>query len=137
MANSAASRRPGLSATDSKAAGVNRSGFALSPIRAVKRHRAACRNLEEDLGEVGAMSAATNDLLYFCPTSKTIHEMVRHRVHPPSEPVGEACQQDLPVADDNDWLTYRQMLPRQRFNLDGLLALAQNRVDDVLDVALI
>jgi hypothetical protein len=33
-------------------------------------------------------------------------------VRPPTEPVCEACQQDLPIADDGDWLTYRRTMPR-------------------------
>jgi hypothetical protein len=41
-----------------------------------------------------------NDFLYFCPTCTTIYEVVRHRVRPPTEPVCDGCQQDLPVADD-------------------------------------
>jgi hypothetical protein len=49
-----------------------------------------------------------NDFLYFCPTCKTIYEIVRHRVRPPAEPVCEGCQQDLPLAEDGEWLTYRR-----------------------------
>ena len=49
-----------------------------------------------------------NDFLYFCPTCKTIYEIVRHRIRPPSEPVCEACQEYLPVADDGEWLIYRR-----------------------------
>ena len=54
-----------------------------------------------------------NDFLYLCPNCKTIYEIVRHRVRPPTEPVCEECQQDLPVAEDGDWLTYQRM--RHRF----------------------
>jgi hypothetical protein len=51
-----------------------------------------------------------SDCLYFCPTCKTIYEIVRHRIRPPTEPICDGCQQDLPIADDNgDWLTYRRM----------------------------
>ena len=53
-----------------------------------------------------------NDFLYFCPTCKTIYEIVRHRVRPPVEPVCERCQQDLPVAEDGEWLTYQRTGPR-------------------------
>jgi hypothetical protein len=44
--------------------------------------------------------------------SLTIYELVRHRIRPPTEPVCEGCQQDLPVADDGDWLTYRRTSPQ-------------------------
>jgi hypothetical protein len=65
------------------------------------------------IGEkAGAVSAAIDDLLYSCPACKTVYEIVRHRVRPPAEPVCAACQRDLPVADDSDWLTYRRTLPR-------------------------
>jgi hypothetical protein len=47
--------------------------------------------------------AATLDV---CPTCKTIYEVVRHHIRPPADPVCETCQQTLPVADNNDWLTY-------------------------------
>jgi len=53
-----------------------------------------------------------NDFLYFCPTCKTIYEIVRHRVRPPVEPVCEGCQQDFPVAEDGEWLTYQRTGPR-------------------------
>jgi hypothetical protein len=53
-----------------------------------------------------------NDFLYFCPTCKTIYEIVRHRIQPAAEPICWRCQQDLPIADEGDWLTYRQMRPR-------------------------
>src|SRR6516165_8574141 len=46
-----------------------------------------------------------NDFLYFCPTCKMIYEILRHRVRPPAEPVCDGCQQDLPVAEDGEWLT--------------------------------
>ena len=55
---------------------------------------------------------AMKDFLYFCPTCKTIYEIVRHRIRPPAEPICRRCQQDLPIADEGDWLTYRQMRPR-------------------------
>jgi hypothetical protein len=55
-----------------------------------------------------------NDFLYFCPTCKTIHEIVRHRVRPPAEPVCNVCEQDFPVAEDGDWLTYQQMSRRSK-----------------------
>ena len=64
------------------------------------------------LVEADAVSAATSDPLYFCPTCKTIYEIVRHRIRPPVEPVCTTCQQDLPVAEDDCWLTYRRTLPR-------------------------
>ena len=56
--------------------------------------------------------AIMNDFLYFCPTCKMIYEILRHRVRPPAEPVCEGCQQDLPVAEDGEWLTYRRTGPR-------------------------
>ncbi|MGB8629901.1 MAG: hypothetical protein WCD69_10980 [Xanthobacteraceae bacterium] len=52
-----------------------------------------------------------DDFLYFCPTCKMIYEVAHHRVRPPAEPVCEACQQDLPVADDVGWLVYRRTHP--------------------------
>jgi hypothetical protein len=48
-----------------------------------------------------------NDYLIFCPACKTVYEIERHHVRPLDEPVCETCQQPLPVADGNDWLTYR------------------------------
>jgi hypothetical protein len=49
-----------------------------------------------------------NDYLIFCcPTCKTVYEIEPHHVRPPAEPVCETCQRALPVADGNDWLTYR------------------------------
>jgi transposase-like protein len=48
-----------------------------------------------------------NDLPYLCPTCKTIYEIIRHRVRPAADPVCETCQQDFPVAENGDWLTYR------------------------------
>jgi predicted Zn finger-like uncharacterized protein len=48
-----------------------------------------------------------NDFLIFCPACKTVYEIERHHVRPLAEPVCETCQQALPVADGNDWLTYR------------------------------
>jgi hypothetical protein len=62
--------------------------------------------------KAGAVAAAMSDFLCFCATCKTVYEIVRHRVRPPAEPVCEVCQQDLPLADDGDWLTYRRTLPR-------------------------
>ena len=56
--------------------------------------------------------AAMNDFLYFCPSCKTIYEIVRHHVRPPAEPICEGCEQELPLADDGDWLTYRRTRPR-------------------------
>jgi len=53
-----------------------------------------------------------SDVLYFCPTCKTIYEIVRHHIRPLAEPVCERCQQDLPVAEDGEWLTYRRTRPR-------------------------
>jgi len=50
--------------------------------------------------------------LYFCPTCKTIYEIVRHRVRPAAEPVCDGCQQELPVADDGDWITYQRVRSR-------------------------
>jgi hypothetical protein len=52
------------------------------------------------------------DFLYCCPNCKTMYEIVRHRVRPPAEPVCDVCQQDFPVADDGDWITYQRIRPR-------------------------
>jgi predicted Zn finger-like uncharacterized protein len=54
---------------------------------------------------VSIMVAATASL-DVCPTCKTVYEVVRHHIRPPADPVCETCQQTLPVADGNDWLTY-------------------------------
>ena len=51
------------------------------------------------------------DVLYFCPICKTVYEIVRHHIRPPAEPVCEGCQQELPIADDGDWLTYQRTRP--------------------------
>jgi hypothetical protein len=53
------------------------------------------------------MPVAATASLDVCPTCKTVYEVIRHHVRPPADPVCETCQQTLPVADGNDWLTYR------------------------------
>ena len=53
------------------------------------------------------MSAATTAPLEACSICHTVYEIVRHHVRPPAEPVCETCQKALPVANGNDWLTYR------------------------------
>ena len=53
--------------------------------------------------------AATLDV---CPTCKTVYEVVRQHVRPPADPTCETCQQALPVADGNDWLTYQLIRSR-------------------------
>lgn len=58
------------------------------------------------------MSAAMTDLLYPCPKCKTIYEIDRHHVRPAVEPVCEACQEALPLADGDDWLTYQRVSPK-------------------------
>src|SRR5215472_8597361 len=63
-------------------------------------------------GDASRELRAMSDFLYFCPTCKTIYEIVRHRVRPPTEPICWRCQQDFPIADEGDWLTYREMRPR-------------------------
>jgi hypothetical protein len=55
-----------------------------------------------------AAGYAMNDILYFCPTCKTIYEIVRHRIRPPAQAICERRQEELPVAEDGDWLTYRR-----------------------------
>jgi hypothetical protein len=55
---------------------------------------------------------AMDDFLYFCPTCKTIYEIVRHHIRPPAEPICEGCQQELPIAEDGEWLTYRRTQAR-------------------------
>ncbi len=52
------------------------------------------------------------DLLYPCPKCKAVYEIDRHHVRPPAEPHCEVCQQALPSADGDDWLTYRRVSPR-------------------------
>jgi predicted SprT family Zn-dependent metalloprotease len=61
---------------------------------------------------VQVQNVAMNDFLFFCPTCKTIYEIVRHHVRPPAGPICELCQQDLPLADDGEWLTYLRTRPR-------------------------
>jgi hypothetical protein len=73
---------------------------------------AICGNVEDNLGKLCTVSAGMNDLPYLCPTCKTIYEVIRHRVRPTADPVCEACQQDFPVAENGDWLTYRLTPPR-------------------------
>jgi uncharacterized protein YbaR (Trm112 family) len=51
----------------------------------------------------------TVDLLCACPKCKMVYEIVRHHVRPATEPYCEACQQAFPVADADDWLTYRRV----------------------------
>ena len=46
------------------------------------------------------------NLLYACPKCKMVYEIERHHVRPPAEPHCEPCQQPLPVADGDAWLTY-------------------------------
>lgn len=52
-----------------------------------------------------------------CPSCKTLYEVVRHHVRPPADPVCETCQQLLPLADGNDWLTYQAI--RGRLHVSG------------------
>jgi hypothetical protein len=51
-----------------------------------------------------AAGYAMNDILYFCPTCKTIYEIVRHRIRPPAQAICERCQEELPVAEDGTGL---------------------------------
>jgi hypothetical protein len=60
------------------------------------------------------VSATMTDLLYPCPKCKTIYEIARHHVRPAVEPLCEVCQEALPVADGDDWLTYRRVSPKFR-----------------------
>jgi len=52
------------------------------------------------------------DVWYACPTCKSIYEFLHHHVRPPTEPRCEVCQQTLPIADGDDWLTYRRIRSR-------------------------
>jgi hypothetical protein len=65
------------------------------------------------------MSAAATASLDACPICHTIYEVVRHRLRPPAEPVCEICQRALPVADGNDWLTYRIIRSRVHASRSG------------------
>jgi hypothetical protein len=67
------------------------------------------------------MSAATTAPLDACPICHTVYEIVRHHVRPPADPVCETCQQTLPIADGNDWLTYRIIRPRVHVSRSGEL----------------
>ena len=58
------------------------------------------------------MPVAATAYLDVCPICKAVYEVVRHHVRPPADPVCEACQQTLPVADGEDWLTYRVIRSR-------------------------
>jgi hypothetical protein len=78
----------------------------------LQAYLATCGNIEDNLGKLGTVTAGMNDLPYLCPTCKTIYEIVRHRVRPTADPVCEACQQDFPVAENGDWVTYRLTPPR-------------------------
>jgi hypothetical protein len=63
------------------------------------------------------MPTAASISLDVCPTCKTVYEVVRHHVRPPSDPVCERCRQTLPIADGSDWLTYQVI--RTGFVQDG------------------
>ena len=58
------------------------------------------------------MPDAMTDLLYICPECRTVYEVARNRVRPADEPHREVCQHALPVADGDDWLTYRKIHAR-------------------------
>jgi hypothetical protein len=69
------------------------------------------------LGEAGAVSAETNDLLYFCPTCKTIYEIVRQM----SIALETACEKlELNLTDD----------PATRLVASKIIELAQRDVQD-------
>lgn len=57
------------------------------------------------------IGTADSDILYACPICKTIYEMSCHHVRPPVEPRCEVCQDNLPIAEGDDWLTYRRAQP--------------------------
>ena len=65
---------------------------------------------------MGMSVAATLDV---CPTCKTVYEVVRQHVRPPADPVCETCQQALPVADGDDWLTYQVIRSRAHVSASG------------------
>ncbi len=56
----------------------------------------------------GVRASSDTEVLYACPSCKTIYESVRHHLRPAVEPRCEICQQALPLADEDDWLTYRR-----------------------------
>jgi hypothetical protein len=47
------------------------------------------------------------EVLYSCPTCKTIFQIVRNHIRPPAEPLCDLCRHPLPLAEGDDWLTYR------------------------------
>jgi len=55
---------------------------------------------------------ADSELLYPCSACRAIYEVVRHHVRPPADPHCEVCQQELPMADGDDWLIYRRVASR-------------------------
>jgi predicted Zn finger-like uncharacterized protein len=65
------------------------------------------------------MPVAAAVSLDVCPSCKTVYEVVRHHVRPPGDPVCETCQQILPVADGNDWLTYQIIRSRAHVGESG------------------
>jgi hypothetical protein len=53
-----------------------------------------------------------NDFLYFCPSRKTIYEIVRHRVRPLTARFAGGAGKTFRLLTKANWLNYRQMRPR-------------------------
>ena len=53
------------------------------------------------------MAGEVTEVLYYCAICKTIFEIVRNHIRPPSEPLCDVCQHPLPLAEGDDWLSYR------------------------------
>ena len=53
---------------------------------------------------------ADTGVLYPCSACRTIYKVVHHHVRPPADPHCEVCQEALPMADGDDWLTYQRVL---------------------------
>ena len=60
-------------------------------------------------GAIPPQDSSDPDVLCACPTCKVLYQLVRHHLRPPAEPLCESCHQLLPVADEDDWLTYRRV----------------------------
>jgi hypothetical protein len=63
------------------------------------------REAEEDWAN--DMAGEVTEVLYYCAICKTIFEIVRNHIRPPSEPLCDVCQHPLPLAEGDDWLSYR------------------------------
>jgi hypothetical protein len=73
--------------------------------------RPTTQNLQKFMSE----NKKDDDVIDTCPSCKTIYEVARRKVQPPTKPVCVACQQPLKAEDAGGWLTYTDggFRPRQ------------------------